>query len=170
MLIRYAPLIVLLGISLAGIVQNIGYARWLPERVATHFDWTGEADGWMPRTQAVLVMGLFQIGLPWFLVGAMAVARQFPGRMVNLPHRDYWLHPDRAAETLRDVGQMMSWLAVAVALFTTGINHLTFIANRGAGNLSMPWFLLLLGLYLLSVLVILGRLWLRFGNPERAEG
>lgn len=169
MLIRSVPLFVLLGISLAGIVQNIGYAICLPDRVAIHFGWAGQADGWMPRSQAVLVMGLFQIGLPWFLLGVMAVARHFPRRMVNLPHRDYWLHPDRAAETLRDVGQFISWLAVAVALFTMGINHLTFVANRGTGNLHMPMFLLLFGFYLLSVMVMIVRLWLRFGKPERTE-
>ena len=75
----------------------------------------------------------------------------------SIPNREYWLHPDRRAETIMHMTTMLSWIAVLITLEMIAIVHLTFLANRSGMALNANLFLVVLGVFLLSVFSIVGR-------------
>lgn len=79
--------------------QHAWYWPQLPDRVATHFGIDGQPNDWMSRTSSTLMLCGIQLGLPLFLAGVMSLANRLPDSMINIPHREYWLHPDRRAAT-----------------------------------------------------------------------
>ncbi len=150
--IHRLAVIVLVGLLLASVGQNIWYWSQSPDRVATHFDAAGRPDGWMPRTEGALVMGGFQLGVPLFLVVIAVLINRLPPSMVNMPHREFWLHPDRRESTIAYLRHWMTWMAVLVSLFLMGMSHLTFVANRSSDGLNMVAVWVLLAVFLGGVL------------------
>jgi uncharacterized membrane protein len=105
------------------------YSR-LPEVVASHFNANGAPNGWMPRDSYVWTM----VGVVTFttalLAGMFALIRYLPKGMVNLPNRDYWLAPERRAETSRTLGSYGLVMAGLVSLNFMGLQLLVVKANE----------------------------------------
>ena len=95
--------------------------------------------------------------MPLFLFGIGSLLQYIPSSMINIPHREYWLHPDRREQTIEHVSKMLAWIAVLSALEMMAIGHLTFLANRTGSPLNAPLFLTVLGLSLLGVFSLAGR-------------
>src|SRR5215510_11384097 len=72
-------------------------AQKFPEQVATHFNFSGQPDGWMSRPAYLLFIAGLSLGLPLFIVGSCYVLRFLPPGAINLPHRKVWLAPERRA-------------------------------------------------------------------------
>lgn len=111
----------------------LGQAFWqhgrLPERVAAHFDGAGRANGWTSRnTQTGLHIAtlLFMTAL---FQGLAQLQRRLPKELVNLPHRDFWLAPERAAATHAWVSEAVLAMGCAVMLFFIALFHLIYRAN-----------------------------------------
>lgn len=102
----------------------------LPGRVATHFDARGQADDWMDRASYVQFTVVFGFVFPLIVVGICYAIRFFPNNLINLPHRDYWLAPERRAETMTDVFRHSLWFACLTLGFVLGMHVLTIQANR----------------------------------------
>lgn len=102
----------------------------LPEIVASHFGARGAADGFMPRQAYRVFMIGVTVGVPLLLVIAGHSVRAVPVGMINLPNRDYWLAPDRRAETITYLTTRSSWLGVMVAAFMCFVHWLVLQANR----------------------------------------
>lgn len=163
---RSAPVLLLAVLSGLSIVQHAWYWPQLPETVASHFGPNGQPDGWMSRASATTMMCGVQIGLPLFLVTIGALTGRLPNHMINMPHRDYWLHPDRRDQSLAWMSRMLQWIALFSFAFLAFLAHLTFLANTRGGALDMTSFLSALALYLAAVLIIAGRSLWRFRLPE----
>lgn len=144
----------LLGVSGLGLIQHIWYWTQLPEVVATHFGPNGQPNDWMSKSAATLLLCVFQIGLPWAFLMLAALLHRFPNWSINVPHREYWLHPDRRDATLARVTSMLSWLAVLTSLFIMVMSHLTFQANMAGGGLNLPVFGVALATYLVVTVVM----------------
>src|SRR5688500_1481613 len=91
---KLAPLAIALFAYAAFLVGLAAtYAR-LPERMASHFDASGVADGWMTRDAYVW----FMVGVVTFVSLTMNAAfgsvRFLPNAVINIPRRDYWLAPE----------------------------------------------------------------------------
>lgn len=128
------------------------YCPRLPETVASHFDIHGDADGWSDKRSFILViMGLNGFLLLVFLPTILFLPR-IPHSMINLPHKDYWLAPDRAEDTFRGVGTSLLWFANWTLLFMLSIMLLTFRANLRADPSLSNWFWVWLGVYLVYVM------------------
>lgn len=101
----------------------------LPAKVASHFDIHGEPNGWMSRETCVgFTVGL-GILLPALIVGVMGGAGRIPVSFINLPHRDYWLAPERRQAALALLLRYALWFACMNVLFVTGIHWLIVQAN-----------------------------------------
>src|SRR5215813_8923472 len=75
----------------------------LSETVATHFGSGFLANGWMQREGYLTFSLTFATVLPAIVAGIVGwLPRIFP-RYVNIPHRDYWLEPERRASTLESI-------------------------------------------------------------------
>jgi len=105
------------------------YAPRLPERVASHFNFRGEPDGWMPK--AAFLFG--NVGVVIFtvaiMVGAAAWLTRLPDDAINLPNKEFWLAPERRATTLRIVGDSLHWLGVATVALLGSVTLETCRAN-----------------------------------------
>jgi uncharacterized membrane protein len=151
------PLIVLAAMLFVFVTVLLSTSSLLPNTVATHFDAAGQPNGWMPRQGAVLVMGLTGLGLPLLLVGSAWLVRVLPARMINLPHRQYWLASERRFETFQWLRWFLLWVSCLETAFLTAIHVMIVLANRApAGTLSSPLMyttiaVFISGLALLSV-------------------
>ena len=146
---------VVLGLLCAGYLIFIaGSASLLPARVASHFGVGGEANGWMSRSADLIFFGGLGLGLPLFFIVLSLVTGLLPARFVNLPHREYWLSPERLAQTRAYISRQMIWMSCLMILFLAGIHYLTILANRATPpHLPMGLLLALTGGFLSGVAV-----------------
>ncbi|MCY2984881.1 MAG: DUF1648 domain-containing protein [Planctomycetota bacterium] len=152
-------------IALLAVAQNAWYWGQLPDRVATHFNSEGTPNDWMTKTNATLTMSAFQIGMPFILIAVTLLAARLPASMVNIPHREYLLHPDRHASSMGYFQLFMNWIAVALSLFAMAINHLVFLANRDGVGLNTVWFGVLMAVFLVTVFLLVAKLLYHFRMP-----
>jgi len=118
-----------LAFVLASVAAYVGWtSQELPPVVASHFSFSGVADGFTPRgayTALMIALVVFIPLVPAILPGALARN----GAGLNIPNREFWLAPERRAATLAFMRGHGLWLAGALALFM-GYNHgLTVRAN-----------------------------------------
>lgn len=124
------PILVLGLLYLAFVVCLVLTADALPERVATHFDLQGRANGWMTRSAHLRFIAAFGLALPLVILGICVALRFAPNSSFNIPHREYWLAPERRAETLAFISRHSVWLACETMAFITGVHLLVVYANR----------------------------------------
>lgn len=154
------------AMALLAVAQNAWYWGQLPDRVATHFNLEGTPNDWMTKTNATIMMSGFQIGMPFLLIAITLLAARLPASMVNIPNREYWLHPDRHASSMRYVQTFMNWIAVAFALFAMVVSHLVFVANRDGDGLNTRWFYALMTVFLVSIFISVVTLIYHFRLPQ----
>jgi uncharacterized membrane protein len=161
---------VLLGVFGLVILIAAADVAWLypqlPERVATKFGGGGQPVAWSTRTgfltahlvsfslTALLMLGL-RFALPWI-----------PVSMINLPHREYWLAPERAGYTRQRVGDMILGLGSSLLAFLTALGHLIMRANLDPEPRLGPAFPVLLGVYVAAMLGFVVWMFLRFRKPR----
>lgn len=153
-------------LALLAVAQNAWYWDQLPDRIATHFNLEGVPNDWMTKTNATLVMCGFQVVMPIVLIAVTLLASRLPPAMVNIPHREYWLHPDRHASTMAYVQTVMNWIAVVLSVYVMAISHLVFMANRDGGRLDVAWFGVLMALFLMTTFVLIATLLYHFRLPR----
>lgn len=134
-------------------------AKALPERVASHFDFNGQADGWMSRSGYILFAIFFPLGISLFLGLIGWLIRYLPASMINMPNKNYWLAPERKAKTACTMFIFMIWLACILLLFFTAIHISVIQANKmvppklsqthTAGNL--VGFLIVLAVWIIAM-------------------
>lgn len=150
-------------------LATIGQALWqhahLPETVAAHFNATGIADGWMPRTTHTA----WHVGLILFLATFMeCIARlnvRLPDEYINIPHRDHWLASERRAATHAWLASLIRFIGCVIMAFLLGLSHQAFLANIRKMPMSpASTGLLLAGLFVSIVGAIIAS-FLRFRRP-----
>ncbi len=160
--------IVLLVLCAACVGHALHYYPQLPERMASHFDSSGEPDGWSSKTEFITVyLGTAGFTAALFL-GSGLLMKKLPDKAMNLPRKDYWLAPGRRKHTLMDISTRLTWLASLTVLLLIDTFHQTIMVNLGqAETLKHPW--LSLGLYTALVIVwIIALLKKYLKTPEQA--
>jgi hypothetical protein len=124
----------------------------LPPTVATHFGGGGLADGWMTREGYRLFMLFFIVVLPLLIVAAVGWLPRVRPSWVNIPNRDYWLAPERQAETTGYLLGHACWLGVLMEALIAGIHYVLLAANaQSPPRLSTPLFVGLLVGFLIGL-------------------
>ena len=62
-------------------------ATQLPDQVASHFNLTGQPDGWMSRSEYLYVTLIFGSGFVLFMITMSLLSRFGPDWITNIPHR-----------------------------------------------------------------------------------
>jgi hypothetical protein len=143
-------------IVLAAIAQCIFSFPQLPERMASHFGASGLPNGWMTKQSFFIIYAL--------VLAVTAVVEFYPARSISrsspsslhLPNKEYWLAPERRAQTLVYFTKFFAWYGCAVLLVLVIAMGLAINANLNppprlpAG----PMFALIGGFVLLNILSI----------------
>jgi len=121
---RRFPRNIFLAILAAGILQCLHDYPLLPERMASHFGASGDPNGWMMKSQFLSVYAvvlipaiILEFWMP-FKIGRTS------GNRLNLPNKNYWLAPERRAETLAYFETFFAWYAcafLALEVFAMGL-------------------------------------------------
>lgn len=132
----------------------------LPQTLASHFNWAGQADGFMSRTGYLILYALMMLAMPLFIY---AMAGLFPAYLarhadagLSIPHKQYWLAAERRAASADYLQNHAVWLAIIVLGLFDAIHFKVWQANQHASlaqaQADFTWMLIL------SVLAIL--LWI----------
>jgi hypothetical protein len=113
------------------LVGTIFYAAAeLPDQVASHFGLHGEANGWMSKRANLIFFAVVGFGVPLVIIGLWYVVRYLPEGLINLPHREYWLAPERRMETARYMFRQSVWFASMLVAFLSWVFLLVVFANK----------------------------------------
>jgi len=101
----------------------------LPPVVAVHFAVGGAANGFMPKANYLRFTMALLIGLPLLIVFFSSLTTILPPRLINLPNREYWLAPERQADTLAYLRKHGTHFGVILVLFLCFVHWLVVRAN-----------------------------------------
>ncbi|HET7108215.1 MAG TPA: DUF1648 domain-containing protein [Candidatus Acidoferrum sp.] len=119
---------------LACLLMMAYYYPQMPQRMASHFAADGSANGWQSRDAFFGLM--FLVSSTSAIVGFLA-PRQIAAKAnarINLPHRDYWLAPERREQTMRYISAMMAWFACGILFVLISGTFLALRANLAADH------------------------------------
>jgi len=142
------PFGVFLAVVLASLAHTVYFYPQLPERMASHFNASGQPDGWStPAAFVFFDLGVTALLAAVFLLLPLFLAR-VPTRWWNLPNKDYWLAPERRDQTVRLVRTQMLWFGAATLALLAIVKHLAIQANlMETPHLSTRTMVYLMGLY-----------------------
>ncbi len=148
----------------AGAAAFVGFtSRHLPDRVASHFDGSGAANGYMPHGFYVGFMLGVVVVLPALAVGLTWRSMASPHARINLPNKDYWLAPERRAETIAFLRAGVLWFGTLLITFLGYAHWLVVLANAvHPARLANAWLMGGLLVFLASLLVWLKGFWGHF--------
>jgi len=123
------PWMIFGAIAACAAVQAVLAFPQLPARMASHFGASGMPTGWMPK-QSFFVVYAGVIGVA-ALVGYLvprSIAKK-PLERINLPNKEYWLAPERRAETLAFFERYFAWYSCVLLLILVLAMGLAIQAN-----------------------------------------
>jgi uncharacterized membrane protein len=163
MALNRTPVAVLVLVAALAAAQLVHYHPQLPDTIAVHFNASGEPDGWSGKTEFVLTYGAIEALMVLMGVAAVLIIGRVPPALVNIPNREYWLAPERRAETVEFIAGQVVWIEIATLGFLMAIAQLIFIENLGgdAPRLSGDFWYVLVA-FVCVVLWIGARIILRF--------
>jgi uncharacterized membrane protein YhfC len=140
------PLAVFVVGALAFILYIEATSGRLPEHVTTHFGDGGALNSWMTRTNQIKLMMGIGLGFPLFLILAFVGVRARGGGL-NIPHRDYWLAPERRMATHDFVLRQVVWFASFMLAFAAGEHYVILVVNAStpeAASVRLMWMIYVL--------------------------
>ena len=120
--------VLLLVLAAAGCFVWLTSAE-LPPVVASHFGPGGAANAFMGRRTYTALMLATVVAVPAFVGFSGQLVRRLPVQWINLPNRQYWLAPERRADTSRSLSCLTAPLALALAGFLCLVHWLVVQAN-----------------------------------------
>lgn len=159
------PSSVFVALAVIGAVRYIYYAPRLPEVLGSHFAGNGAVNAWQSKAAflstelaVVVLAAVVGFGIPR-IIGAMPVS------LINLPNKEFWLSPERRAESLGYLQMHMAWFGCALLAFLLFVMDLVYQANlQSPPRLNSAAFVPGLVVFLLFVTVSTVRLVARFAR------
>ncbi|MFC1858121.1 DUF1648 domain-containing protein [Thermodesulfobacteriota bacterium] len=108
------PFILLGALVAATVGQVVHFYPHLPALVVSHWGPGGQPDGWLNKTAFFGAMVISELGTTGCFVAVAVAFPYIPKRWTNLPHKDYWLAPERRSGTVQYVRIQMLWAAVVI--------------------------------------------------------
>lgn len=155
-------------LAAAAAAQIAWYYPQLPETLASHFDGAGRPNAWMSKDGFFLLYAAMLALQLAIFGGVLRVLRRLPERLFSLPHRAYWLAPERREQTLDYLESWGLWFGCAVLALLLGIFQLAIISNLSQQGLPVAAVQVLLGAFLVFSSVSALRLLMHFARPDRS--
>ena len=113
---QLATLVFILLAAFAAIHFSQLYPQ-LPGTVASHFDAHGRANGWQSKSSFLAVFVGVSVLSAVIGFGIPRVLTVIPVQIINLPNKEYWLAPERRAESLDFLAASFAWLGCGMYAF-----------------------------------------------------
>jgi uncharacterized membrane protein len=163
--------IVFLLAAIALVGCHLYWMPQLPERIATHFDLAGKANGWSMRTDFTALWLIVPVLICVPMLVLPSVMPLLPPTTLNVPRNDYWRQPQHYPKACAIMGQWMRYFAAAVLVFLTYLDRQIFLANLATpphiDAAASTWLLALPILFVTAM-----ALWLimKFARPPEQNG
>lgn len=124
------------GLFLLILAAAIGQAIYafpqMPSRMASHFAASGTPNGWMTKEQFFVIYAITFLPAIFveFWVGGR-IATKSDAR-INLPNKEFWLAPERRAETFAYFDSFFAWYGCALLALLVFVFGLAMRANLGS--------------------------------------
>jgi len=160
-----------LVLALAAAAYVVLTGLTLPPVVASHFDGSGAANGFMSRRFYIWFMLTFVAVLPLLLVLLPNLIVRYTRVRLNLPNRDFWLAPERRQESVAFLCRHHARFGMLLTIFLCYVHWLVVRANAVAPP-RLSSGMLIAGLVVLALLSVawLGVLLGRFRQIPRKSG
>ena len=156
-------LLVTLALGIAFVLRT---GNSLPPVVASHFIAGGAANGFMPRGAYLRFFIVLLVGLPLLIAFLSSVTSILPARFINLPNREYWLAPERQADTLSYLHNQGIRFGIILNVFLCFVHWLVVRANAHIPPLfPESLFFIGIGAFLLGLVILLGGFIVHFRRP-----
>jgi uncharacterized membrane protein len=140
---RLRPLAISLGfVCLQAARLAFSFER-LPPRMATHFDRAGKPNGYQTRADFAWSSVLVSLALFALFAALPPLMARAPVRLISLPNKEYWLAPERRADTLVRLSVLLDWLGCATIALLVGLFELIVRANLARAPLGFQLWILL---------------------------
>ncbi len=149
-----------------GIALTILLSRFLPDRVAIHFNISGQPDGWASNGMNTVFFSATFLILNALFAGIALLMKKIPVSLINMPNREYWFAPERRAASAYVLGTFFAELCFFLNIFLSGILLMTFFANRTQGQLPPAIMFSWLGVFLIFVVLWIVHLLKAFRLPK----
>lgn len=151
------------------VVQAVSFYPRLPDVMATHFAFSGEADGWSSKGSFVLTYGVAEALFLLLGFGIPPLLRRIPSQFVNIPNRREWLSPPHRERTLADLRAWMRWFSAVTLGFLVATGQIIYQINLGEGRPALPeLYPVVLVLFIAAVVWLTFLVYRRFGRrPSR---
>lgn len=150
--LSFYAFIFLLSVEFA---QAVYYFPVMPDPMASHFGFYGEANGWMSKNGFFVFEALlFLIMILSFLIMPRVFEKYQVKAGINMPNKDYWLAPERADYFYSYFRKSFGWFGVATMVLLISVMQMTFAANLQPNPvLDNTKFLIVFGGYMAFVIV-----------------
>ena len=154
--------------SVAAVATYVALSgRSLPAYVASHFAGDGTVNGYMPRSAYVGFMLVVSISLPLVIFASARILPYVPASLLNLPHREYWLAPERRAQTYAFLQDHTARFATILSIFLGFVHWRVVAANALRPAMLEPIaFIGGLGLFLVALVVWIALLAAHFRRDD----
>jgi uncharacterized membrane protein len=133
--------LILIAAWLACVLQGVVHYGQLPQRLPAHFNAQGIATSFAAKNVVIGVYlgGTFLLMLLFLRFGSRLST--VSDRRFKLPNKDYWLAPERSAETLATIARRFHWFGVATLALLFDIFHQIVRVALGYGRTldHAPW-------------------------------
>jgi uncharacterized membrane protein len=139
------PKLVFVGLAAYAAVHFPSYYSQLPNVVASHFNGRGVANGWQTKSSFFTIFVGVSVLAAVIGFGIPRIIAAVPPQLINLPNKQYWLSPERLAETRAFLNAYFAWFGCAVFLliiltFDYAIQSNLHPENRP--DVSRMWYIL----------------------------
>ncbi|MDQ8021427.1 MAG: DUF1648 domain-containing protein [Moraxellaceae bacterium] len=138
----------------------------LPAVVATHFRMDGSPDGYLSRHAYTVGALLLAVALPAALTLLAGLLGRLPDGLLNLPHRQHWLQPERRPASIAFMAGLCRYFAAVLLLFLCFVHGLIVMAHAQQPlRLDTGSLLIAAGVLLLAVTAGVVAMLRRFPRP-----
>jgi uncharacterized membrane protein len=121
----------LIAASAANLALLLFYNSRLPGRVAVHFDFAGNANGWMDKGENLFAGIAMTVVITVIFLLIPLVIRAAPEKYLNTPKKDFWLRPENRERFSALVGGQMCVAGILMNLFFAVVFYRVYRFNMG---------------------------------------
>lgn len=164
------PKLVFALLALYAAVHFSYYYPQLPDVVASHFNARGAANGWQTKSAFLQVFVGVSVLAAIIGFGIPKIIFAIPPQLINLPNKQYWLAPERRAETTQFFSTYFGWFGCAMYVILIVTFDYAIQSNLHPQNPPDParmWYVLA-GFLLFSAVFTI-RMLTKFLRPPRSS-